>query len=374
MPASFRLAFFYAAIFSLGGVQLPFWPAWLAGRGLSAGEIGVLLALGQWIRLVANPLAGIAADRSAAPRRVMLALGLGAVAGFALLLPARGFALLVLAGTLTAACVSALLPLGDHVALAAAYAGRLDYGRVRLWGSLGFIVATLLAGRLVGTRGTEAVALLLIGAAALVTLACAGLPVGSGAGPAARRLSWRWLARPSFLAFLAAAALIQGSHAVYYGFGTLYWQRLGIADGAIALLWSEGVVAEILLFYWGAPLLRRLGPRGLLALGGGAGVVRWTLTGFAAGVPALALLQLLHGLTFGAAHLGAMHFLARSLPAGQAATAQALYATVVGVGQGLLMLLAGVLYGVLGGRAFLAMAAVAAAGAGLSLLATATKS
>ncbi|MGO8916469.1 MAG: MFS transporter, partial [Stellaceae bacterium] len=182
MPASFRLAFFYAAIFSLGGVQLPFWPAWLAGRGLSAGEIGVLLALGQWIRLVANPLAGIAADRSAAPRRVMLALGLGAVAGFALLLPARGFALLVLAGTLTAACVSALLPLGDHVALAAAYAGRLDYGRVRLWGSLGFIVATLLAGRLVGTRGTEAVALLLIGAAALVTLACAGLPVGSGAG------------------------------------------------------------------------------------------------------------------------------------------------------------------------------------------------
>ena len=374
MPASFRLAFFYAAMFSLGGVQLPFWPAWLAGRGLSASEIGVMLALGQWVKLAANPLAGIAADRRAAPRRVMLALGLGAVVGFALLLPARGFILLLLAGTLTAACVSALLPLGDHLALAAAYAGKLDYGRVRLWGSLGFIFATLLADRLIEARGAEAVAPLLIGAAALIAVACAGLPASGNASPAARDSSWRWLARPSFVAFLAAAALIQGSHAVYYGFGTLYWQRLGIADDTIALLWVEGVVAEILLFYWGVPLLRRLGPHGLLALGGGAGVMRWTLTGFAAGAPALALLQLLHGLTFGAAHLGAMHFLARSLPAGQAATAQALYASVVGIGQGLLMLLAGVLYGALSGRAFLAMAAVAAAGAALSLLATATKS
>ena len=374
MPASVRLAFFYIAMFLLSGVQLPFWPAWLAGRGLSAGEIGTLLALCQWIKLAANPLAGIAADRSAAPRRIMLALSLGAMAGFALLLPARGFALLLLTGTLATACVSALLPLGDHLALALAYGGRLDYGRIRLWGSLSFILATLLAGRLIAARGAEMVAPLLLGAAALIAAACAGLPAGDGDGPAQHPPSWRNLARPSFLAFLTAAALIQGSHAVFYGFGTLHWQRLGIADDAIALLWSEGVVAEILLFYWGAPLLRRLGPRGLMALGGGAGVLRWTLTGFAAGVPALALLQLLHGLTFGAAHLGAMHHLARSVPAGQAATAQALYATVVGgIGQGLLLLLAGLLYGALGGRAFLAMAAVAAAGAGLALLG-ATKS
>ncbi len=103
-------------------------------------------------------------------------------------------------------------------------------------------------------------------------------------------------------------------------------------------------------------------------------MVRWTLTAFAAYAPALALLQLLHGLTFGATHLGAMHFLGRSQPDGRAATAQALYASAVGIGQGLLMLLAGVLYGALGGRAFLAMAAVAAAGAALALLATATKS
>ena len=376
MPAALRLAFFYAAMFSLTGVQLPFWPAWLAGRGLSAGEIGVLLAAAQWLKLAANPLAGIAADRSAAPRRVMLLLSLGAATGFALLPMARGFAPLLALGTLTACCLSPLSPLGDHVALAAASAGRLDYGRVRLWGSLGFIAATLLAGRLVQTRGIDSVAPLLTGAAILVLAACALMPAGRGVAAAATRPgAWRALAQPSFALFLAAAALIQGSHAVYYGFGTLYWRRLGIADDRIALLWAEGVVAEILLFYWGAPLLRRLGPTGLLALGGAAGLVRWTATGFATSLPALAALQLLHAFTFGAAHLGAMHHLARRLPPAQAATAQAVYATVVGgLGQGLLMLLAGSLYGAAGGRAYLAMAAVAALGAGLALRLPATKS
>jgi len=357
MPAALRLAFFYAAMFSLTGVQLPFWPAWFAGRGLSAAEIGILLAVAQWLKLAVNPLAGIAADRSAAPRRVMLVLSLGAVAGFVLLPAAHGFALLLPLGALTACCLSPLSPLGDHVALAAASAGRLDYGRVRLWGSLGFIAATLLAA-----------------AAMLVLAACTVMPAERSAPAAAHTGAWRTLMRPSFALFLAAAALIQGSHAVYYGFGTLYWRRLGIADDRIALLWAEGVVAEIVLFYWGAPLLRRLGPEKLLALGGGAGLLRWAATGFATTLPALVPLQLLHAFTFGAAHLGAMHHLARRLPPAQAATAQALYATVVGgLGQGLLMLLAGGLYGAVGGSAYFAMAAVAAIGAGLALL-LATKS
>ena len=373
MPAALRLAVFYAAIFSLSGVQLPFWPAWLAARGLSPGEIGLLLAIAQWLKLAGNPLAGLAADRSGAPRRIMLLLSLAAAGGFALLIGAHGFLRLLLLGALTAACFSALLPLGDHVALAVSYAGRADYGRVRLWGSLGFIAATLAAGRLIQSRGIESVAPLLAGMSLLLLGASALMPQERG-GATARRGALRGLAQPSFLLFLLAAALIQGSHAVYYGFGTLYWRRLGIADDVIALLWAEGVVAEILLFYWGAPLLDRLGPAGLLALGGAGGLLRWGLTGFVSSLPLLALLQLLHALTFGATHLGAMHHLARRSSGAQAATAQAVYATAVSSGQGLLMLAAGALYGAAGGRAYLAMAAVAAVGGGLALLLPATKS
>src|SRR5258708_16172681 len=71
---SLRLALFYVAIFVVFGVQIPFWPLWLGARGLSAEELGVLFAVGQWVKAAANPLAGMAPDRRGEPRRIMLLL------------------------------------------------------------------------------------------------------------------------------------------------------------------------------------------------------------------------------------------------------------------------------------------------------------
>jgi PPP family 3-phenylpropionic acid transporter len=216
---------------------------------------------------------------------------------------------------------------------------------------------------------------LLIGGTALTFAACFVLPAGTAR--ASRRLSpnWRALVTPRMLVFLAAATLVQGSHSVLYIFGTLHWRSVGISDATIAVLWAEGSLAEVVLFFLGAPLLRRIGPLGLIALGGGAGLVRWTVTAFATAVPTIALAQLLHAVTFGAAHLGAMHHLARTVPEEQAATGQALYAAMVGsIGPGLIMLPIGPLYAAGGGLAYLAMAALAIAGAGVALRLSATKS
>jgi PPP family 3-phenylpropionic acid transporter len=376
MPAiALRLALLYAAIFFVSGVQLPFGPVWLAARGLSPAEIGAVLGMAQWIKVAANPLAGLAADRGRDQRRLMVALGAAALAGFLLLLPAGGFAVLLLLYTATAACFAPLLPLSDAVTLAAAYAGKLDYGRVRLWGSLGFIGATMLAGRLLAGGDADIVLYLLIVGALAVVAGASLLPALRPAARRPERAAWRQLLTPRFLAFLGTATAIQGSHGIYYAFGTLYWRSLGVSDATIGLLWAEGVIAEIALFYWGAPLLRRLGPLGLLALGGGSGVLRWTMTPLVAAVPLLALLQLLHAFTFGAAHLGAMHHLARSIASDRTATAQALYsATTGGIGSGFIMLGAGALYGTMGGTAYLAMAMLAAIGTAAALMLSATKS
>ena len=156
---------------------------------------------------------------------------------------------------------------------------------------------------------------------------------------------------------------MQASHQVYYGFGTLYWRGLGFSDTVIGVLWAEGVVAEIVLFWYGAPIVARLGPLGLLALGGVGGIVRWSLMGLVPGLPAAAALQLLHALTFGASHLGAMYMLARSVPPEAAASAQSLYAALsAGLGSGLVMLVAGTLYAAYGGQAYLFMALLSAGG------------
>jgi MFS transporter, PPP family, 3-phenylpropionic acid transporter len=358
-----RLALFYAAVFIVVGVRVPFWPPWLAARGLSAAEIGIVLGVTQWAGVAAAPMAGVAVDRGVDARRMMLLLSLAAAAGFLLCLPAAGFTELLLLSAATNAFFSALTPLADNVTLAAAYAGKLDYGRIRLCGSASFVVTVLLIGLLPAERPADLPLVLLIGASALTFLACLALPRGAPALRQARPASWRALTTPRFFVFLAAATLVQGSHTVFYGFGVLQWQSIGLDSLTISLLWDEGVVVEIMLFYWGAKLLRRCRPIDLLVLGGGAGLVRWTVMAFATSVPVLALAQLLHALTFAAAHLGAMHYLARSIPEEHGATGQTVYAAVVGgIGPGLMIWLAGGLYAATGARSYLAMAGLAAAG------------
>ena len=367
MTAAARLSLFYAAFFFATGVQLPFWPVWLAGRGLGAAEIGALLALGQWVRVAANPVLGMLADRAHDRSRFMVLLGAAVLGGYLLCLPAHGFAALVLPSLIVAAAASALLPLADATTLAAAAGGGLDYGRVRLWGTIAFIAATLLGGRILAGRSSEIVLYLLLGMTALMTASCALLP-RAAAARIGSRANFRVLLAPRHLVFLAAATLIQSSHAVYYGFGTLYWQHLGFGDGTIAFLWAEGAVAEVLLFYGGGRYVRQWGAGALLALGGCGGLVRWTLTAWVGSLPALLLIQPLHALTFAAAHLGAMHYLAGAVPQAQAATAQSVYTAIVGgLGLGLASLLAGALYGAWGGGAYFAMAAMAGLGGALAL-------
>jgi PPP family 3-phenylpropionic acid transporter len=377
MPAanSLRLALFYIAIFVVIGVATPFWPLWLSARGLSAGELGLLFATGHWVKAAATPLVGMIADRIGQPRLIMLALSWAAAAAFLLGLWAHSFAALLLLNATAGTFLSALMPLGDNLTLASAYARQADYGRVRLWGSLAFIASLLITGRVLEGRDPDTVLYLLIGGTCLTFAACFALPAGHAAAPRPRAPSWRTLATPRALVFLGAATLVQGSHSVLYIFGTLHWRAVGISDATIAVFWAEGTLAEVVLFFWGAPLLRRIGPLGLIALGGGAGLVRWSVIAFATAVPVIALAQLLHAFTFGAAHLGAMHHLARTVPAEQAATGQAFYTAIVGsIGPSLIILPIGPLYAASGTLAYLAMAAIAVAGAVISLQLSATKS
>ncbi len=360
-----RLGLFYAAIFLLVGIQLPFWPVWLAGRGLGASEIGLVLGSALWLKVFINPLAGVLADRSGRLRLVMVGFAIANLAGFVLFVPAYGFWSLFAINALTTAASSALMPLGDNLAITTAYDLKLDYGRIRVWGSVSFILGSLGAGALVAGQPSEIVLALLIGASGLNLVACLQLPGRLRPPGRGMRGSWRrMLLDPRLLLFLAAATAIQTSHSVYYGFGTLHWRSLGYSGETIGVLWAEGVIAEIALFTLGAPLVERLGPARLLVLAGSAGIVRWGLTAEAVQLPALLVLQLLHALTFGAAHLAAMHFLARALPPELSATGQSLYSVIVsGIGSGLVMALSGRLYAQIGAEAYLAMATLCGLGA-----------
>lgn len=360
-----RLSAFYAATFLVTGIQLPFWPVWLAARGLTAQEIGVVFAAAIWAKAIAMPAIGALADRLGRRAAVMGALGAIALIAYAALWPVVGFWALLSLNLVALTAQSALMPLGDTVTLAISRSQGLDYGHIRVWGSLSFILASLAGGAMLTSTSGERVLPLVIGASALVLLACLVVPSPCRvAGRPVQRAGMRRFAGDiRFWIFIATASALQASHQVYYGFGTLYWRSLGISETTIGWLWAEGVVAEILLFWQGRRLLAGFGPVGLMAFGGIAGIIRWSLAGVLPWLPCIAALQLLHALTFGASYLGAMHFLSRTVPPPAAAGAQTIYAAVSsGVGSGLVMLAAGPLYAGYGGRAYLFMALLSAAG------------
>lgn len=363
-----RLAAFYGALFAFTGVHLPFWPVWLQAQGLDAAAIGIVLAAPVWLRL-GMPLVAPWVDRTGLRRQAIVAGMWLTVAALLAFSAVSGFWSILLVAVWLGLAYGPLVPLADNLTMLHVYARGLDYGRIRLWGSVTFILANLAAGALLGAFHPDAILHLLLAVAVLGGLIALALPAAPDAArpqaeaaaetadaPPVRPLC-TLLAQPLFLLFLAAGALSSASHAVLYAFGSLHWQSVGISDPVIGLLWAVGVLAEIALFAVSNRAVRLCGPVGLLLLGAGAGLLRWTATAFTADPALLLPLQLLHGLTFGATHLGAMHFVARSVARPCSATAQMLYAAASGgIGMGLGLLLAGQLYAVAGIQAMLGMA------------------
>jgi MFS transporter, PPP family, 3-phenylpropionic acid transporter len=364
-----RLALFYAALFAGVGIHLPFWPVWLEWRGLDATEIGYVLAAAFWPRIVTTLLIPSVADRLGERRRPMILLTAVTLAGLALFGLAGDFWPLLLLSALTGASWAPILPLGEAVALGEAQRRGLDYGRIRLWGSLAFILAAIGIGQWLEQAGPALILWSIAATVAWLLVACVMLPAGPAPHRAADVADLRRLLRQrEFLAFVGAAGLIQASHAVYYGFATLHWQAAGHGELVIGLLWAEGVVAEIVLFACAAPLLRWCAPVQLLSLAGALTVARWALTALSADLIVLVPAQALHAASFGAVHLAVMHHLRDRTPAELHASAQGFYAAIgTALPFGLLTPVAGWLYAAAGGGAFWAMAATAllgAAGAG----------
>jgi MFS transporter, PPP family, 3-phenylpropionic acid transporter len=377
MSALLRFVVLYAFMYAAYGVSSPFMPAFFEHRGLAAGQIGTLFAAGTAIRLVSGPLVGRLADATQALRTILaLCELLAAVVAVSLLTPSS-FTWLLLISLLYAAALAPTTALADALALSAAQPRdgrpRFEYGWVRGTGSAVFVLGTLVSGQVVAASGLSSVvmlqAALLVAAAGAVTL----IPTPERKHPvtAIQRetpLGVATLLRmPEFRRMMLVSALVLGSHAMNDTFAVIRWSAAGITPPTASVLWSESVAAEVLVFFLvGPPLLKRMGPAGVIAVAASAGVVRWAVMASSTSVTALALVQPLHGLTFAALHLACMRLIVTNVPQQLAATAQAMYALGAGITTALLTLASGWLYANVGAQAFLAMALLCAAAAPLT--------
>lgn len=370
---------FYAACFVAIGAHLPFWPVWLAEWGLTEAEIGSYLGAGLVVRIVVNAVFGALADRYAMRRLMLGTMGLASALVFLLHLAAETKAMLFLLTLLVTTTLSPMIPLGEALGLRAAGRHGFAYAHARAAGSVAFLLSNIGVGWAIAATSADA---------ALWTLAISctvagflgfihpggGAPAGAqaaGLDTARLREGLALFAQPGLGWFALAASLAMAAHATYYLYGSIDWARQGISHGTIGQLWAAGVVAEtVLMLGPGAVWVARLGAMNALALGAGAGALRWVAMAFEPGLMALWPLQALHALSFGLAHLAIMAFAASHIPPRLAASGQGV---LIGLSSGVAMAVATLAAGWLTGLAGLAAAwwMCAAMGIGAALAARA---
>ncbi len=347
----------YVALFMVTGVQMPFWPLWLADWGLTPEEIGLYTALGVAVRVVAGMAIPALADRLDRRRHTMIACTALTLVLYLAHLGIERKGVLLAATLAVGATMAGIGPLAEALGVAAARAWRFAYAQVRGIGSAGYLAANLIVGAWIAWSGTWiALWWIVVCLAALIALTVhhPGARRVEGQAPPDFREIGRLVVNPDFALFMAAVAFLQASHAVMYALGSLHWHALGLGATEIGALWAAAVAVEVVfMMVFGTYAIERLGPVGAMSVAGLAGVLRWTAmmadpTGFW-----LWPIQGLHALTFAMAHLGAIAFISRAVPDRDSAAAQgATGAMAVGGVTALQMALAAALYPTLGGETY----------------------
>lgn len=373
MPAqSSSFALFLFTYYAFAGTFATYASLFFAERGMSAPQIGILMSLVQVMRILGPNLWGWVADHTQQRVKVLrLTTGAALVACVGIAF-GRSFAQLCAAMILLNLFTSAQAPLSEALMLAGMKGDLSNYGRIRLWGSLGFILAVMAAAYGldwlgVGSLPWIAGAMMALVLAASLRIREAPHPESPHAAPALLSV----LRQRAVIAFFAQVALMVAAHSALYVYYSLYLERIGYGKPVIGAMWSIGVLAEIVFFYYQAALFRRIAAHRLILFAFAVGLVRFAMIG--AGARWLALLvlaQLLHAATFAAHHSASVLAMQRWFSGPLQGRGQALYVSIgYGVGGTLGGLFMALCWDRMGPNAvYFAAAGLCAAGAGAAML------
>lgn len=327
-PPALRLSAFYALYFGILGVLLPYWPLYLESEGFGPGAIGVLMAILPATKIVSPAFWGWLADRGGFPLRyIRWTSFLSALSMALLIFHPSGIEWIGTAMVAFGLFWNGPLPLFETVTLAH-LKGRGGYGRIRLWGSIGFILSVAAGGSILGdllpVSALPEVMVVLLAAQWIITLVIP--PVRTQREALDQPSLSHILRQPGVAGFLVAALLIQVAHGPYYAFYSVLLSDHGFKDATIGQLWALGVLAEIVLFLWMDAFERRLGARSLFLLAIGISVVRWIMIAWGVDSFALILLaQVLHAGTFGLMHAASITLVHQHFQGTHHAKGQAIY-------------------------------------------------
>ena len=325
-----RLAGVYFFYFAYIGAFAPYFSLYLSASGVAAAGIGVIMALPQLVRIFAPHLWGWLADRSS--RRLRIAR-IGTVIGTAIycgLFAARDFEALFAIVLLMSFFLSAALPLVEVTTLTHLGEHTAQYGRIRVWGSIGFIAAVLIVGYALDWLPIGALLwimlAILVGAVAVLML----VPEAPHAEHSHDHTPIAHVLRqPQVVALMVACALMAVAHGPYYTFFSIHLVGYGYTKGAVGWLWALGVICEIAIFFWMSQLFRAFTLRQVLIASFGLTVVRFVIIAWwVDSLPLLLLAQILHAASFGSFHAAALGYVHAFFRGRNQARGQAIYASL----------------------------------------------
>ncbi len=370
MNDAWRATAYLSLFYYLFGLQLPYLPVWLEkARGLSGAQISAVIFGALLARIIVGPLISTWAD-SKTSRAALSVLALGGFVGFLGLNFSYHPILLCVVGFGVMSVVHAIMPLSEaSLVLASDNGVRPSFGEGRGIASVAFVVGVFSGGLLIEQLGASMLVPAISGLYLFLILAGMFAPntplgVSDTKIPFYERFKrgFRQFRKPTLFLLLLSAACIQATHAFYYGFSTVIWEKQGFSGTLISGMWITGVVIEILFLMLSARLPAFLSPERLILIGGLSGVVRWSILGFAPDALSTFLVQNLHGLTFAATFLGCVTLIRQEVEKESQALTLSILASVIAAMTGLWGLVSGFLYDIIGANGYWWMAALAAIG------------
>lgn len=327
---SLNFALFFFAYYGYVGIFSPYASLFFEERGLSAAQIGVLMSLLQVMRIFGPNVWGWVADHRSQRVAVLRVTSLAAVISFCGMFFGQTFAYFFAVMVIVNLFTSAQGPLSEALMLSAMRGDLTHYGRLRLWGSVGFIFSVMAAGQLLDWYSVELMpwlALIMLAMVSVVTLRMREEApiVHRSDSPSVMSV----LRKREVWSFFTSTFLMVAAHASLYVYYSLYLSQIGYSKTVIGLMWSLGVIAEIIFFFYQEPLFKRFGVKNLMFISLAIGVIRFLMIAFGAQSLVLLLIaQVLHAATFGVHHSSSVATLQRWFSGPLQARGQALFISI----------------------------------------------
>ena len=362
LSAELRTSLYYGVTFTSSGAAVAYGGIWFSQHGLSSGEIGIINALPVLLTLALNMLVGRLADRASDWRQVIVfGAVLGALFPFGLFF-AGGFWGILLVWTAGALPIAVIGPVADAAALRLTKRNGTDFGAIRAWGTVGYMVFNALTGFLVRWVGAGIFVPLFVGLSVLRGLVALALPrfrapaqaaAIAAALPSGEATRLRDVMQPWFLLPLIAFSIIQGTHVILNAFAALLWKEQRIPEEVIGPLIALAAFAEAATMFAWKRIGARFSARYVILVSALVSAVRWAAMGFSPPVWVLLFLQLLQSLTYAMGLLGAVHFIAKWTSEDIAAEVQSFFTMLQQASSVIALTGFGWLIGIMGARGYL---------------------